>query len=158
MIALLDNTVLSNFALVKRLPLLVQVFGKHLATTPYVVQEYEDGVRRGRVPPISFDWIAVLPLTRDELTQMTHLQQQVDAGEASCLAVALGRQGIVLSDDRNARQVAGQIGVAISGTLGVLVRLIKVGVLSLEEANRLLAQMIVYGYRSPVETLEQLIK
>ena len=110
MIALLDNTVLSNFALVKQLSLLIQVFGKHLATTPYVVQEYENGVRRGRVPSISFDWIAVLPLTHDETTQMTYLQQQVDAGEASCLAVALGRQGIVLSDDRNARRLAGQIG------------------------------------------------
>ena len=158
MIALLDNTVLSNFALVKQLSLLIQVFGKHLATTPYVVQEYENGVRRGRVPSISFDWIAVLPLTHDETTQMTYLQQQVDAGEASCLAVALGRQGIVLSDDRNARRLAGQIGVSMSGTLGVLVRLIKTGVLSLEEANRFLGQMIAYGYHSPVEALEQLIK
>lgn len=158
MLALLDNTVLSNFALVARLPLLMQVFGQHLATTPYVVREYEDGVKRGRVPPTHFDWIVVSALTHDELTQMTYLQQQVDAGEASCLAIALSRQGIVLSDDRSARRLAGQLGVPISGTVGILVRLIKTGTLSLEEADNYLDAMIAYGYRSPIETLKQLIQ
>ncbi len=52
------------------------------------------------------------------------LSRQVDAGEAECLAVAVTRGYTFLSDDFAARRVAKTRGVAISGTLGVLLLLV----------------------------------
>ena len=46
--------------------------------------------------------------------------------------------------------------IPISGTLGVLIHLIDLKVLSLPEADALLGEMIVAGYRSPVVSLQEL--
>ena len=45
-----------------------------------------------------------------------------------------------------------------SGTLGVLVRAVKRGILSAEEGNQLLGEMIGRGYRSPYSRLESLLE
>jgi predicted nucleic acid-binding protein len=50
------------------------------------------------------------------------------------------------------------MGVSIGGTLGVLVRLVKQGLLALTEANDILEQMTVRAnYRSPVSDLSVLV-
>lgn len=82
--------------------------------------------------------------------------RQLDPGEAECLSVALSRNCRFLSDDFAARRTAELKGLAVSGTLGVLARLIDAGLLSLAEADDLLAQMIDHGYRSPVRSLESI--
>lgn len=51
------------------------------------------------------------------------LQQQVDIGEASALALALENSDpLLIVDDKQARRLADQLGVAFTGTLGILVR------------------------------------
>lgn len=45
----------------------------------------------------------------------------------------------------------------ISGTLGLLMRLIDLKALSLAEGDALLARMIAAGYRSPVTSLKELL-
>ena len=62
-----------------------------------------------------------------------------------------------LTDDRDARELARRLRIPLSGTLGVLARLIDIGCLRLEEADALLAQMIAAGYRSPVPSLIDLV-
>ena len=76
--------------------------------------------------------------------------------EAACLAVAAHRNGRVLTDDRDARKLAAQMKIPVSGTLGVLLRLVQIDALTLPEANNMLKQMIAQGYRSPVEKLDDL--
>jgi predicted nucleic acid-binding protein len=46
--------------------------------------------------------------------------------------------------------------VPISGTLGLLTRLVQQAHLSLQEANDLLRRMIAAGYRSPVSDLSEI--
>ena len=74
------------------------------------------------------------------------------------LAIAAHRGWQFLTDDRAARFYAVQMGVSIGGTLGVLVRLVKQGLLALTEANDILEQMTVRAnYRSPVSDLSVLV-
>ena len=156
MILLLDNTVLSNFALVNRIELLTNAFGNQSATTSQVFDEFENGVARGRLPETRLDWLEILDMEAEEEPLFGELLARVNAGEASCLAVAAQRNGRILTDDRDARKLAAQLKIPVSGTLGILLRLVQINVLALSEANDILGQMIIGGYRSPVEKLEDL--
>ncbi|MCW7070572.1 MAG: DUF3368 domain-containing protein [Methanophagales archaeon] len=77
-------------------------------------------------------------------------------GESSCLSIAISRDLKVLTDDRDARRLAQRRGVPVSGTIGVLVEAVREGLLSIEEANTMLSDMIEKGYFSPFETLDEL--
>ena len=156
MILLLDNTVLSNFALIKRIELLTEALGSQIGTTPQVIGEFDDGVERGRLPKTKLDLLEVLDMEAEEQVLFRELLARVNAGEASCLAIAAQRNSRVLTDDRDARKLAAQLKIPVSGTLGILLRLVQIDVLSTLEANEILGQMIVAGYRSPVEKLEDL--
>lgn len=157
MTVLLDNTVLSNFALVERPDLLRAALGTAAATTADVMAEFEAGVELGRVPETDWSWLRTMTLSPTEQALYQQLQQHLNTGEAACLALAFHREARVLTDDRDARGLAGQMRIPVSGTVGVLVRLIKIKHLTLIEADSLLGEMIAKGYRSPIETLESLL-
>ena len=106
MIVLLDNTVLSNFALVGEPNLLQETLGENAATTSQVMDEFLTGVKKGRVPATNWDWLRVLELSEPEQPLYEQLLRQLNAGEASCLAIAARRQGRILTDDRDARKLA----------------------------------------------------
>jgi len=81
----------------------------------------------------------------------------MDGWEAACLAISLTRDCRILTDDRDAREFARRLEIPLSGTLGVLLRLIDIGSLNLEEADAFLSQMMAAGYRSPVASLIDLV-
>jgi predicted nucleic acid-binding protein len=85
------------------------------------------------------------------------LLSRLNAGEAACLAMALNRNCRILTDDRDAREFARHLKIPLSGTLGVLVRLVDIGFINLDDADALLSQMMVVGYRSPVPSLRDLV-
>lgn len=156
MILLLDNTVLSNFALVGRTDLLPIALFVNISTTPQVMDEFRAGVERGKLPPTNLDWIKTVRLSgREQVLFEQHLIR-VNSGEAACLAVAECRNGRILTDDRDARKLAAQLKIPVSGTLGILLRLVQTQAVSLDEANACLHQMIDKGYRSPVGRLDEL--
>ena len=150
---LIDNTVLSNFAFVERFELLYQLFGDPIVITDDVQQEFQAGNALGLFtdPQSEFN---VIECTAEEKELMVSFQNSLNAGEASCLAIAIIRGGRILTDDRDARKVAAQRQISISGTLGVLLLAVDREHLTVEEANRLLQKMIEKGYRSPVSKLE----
>ena len=156
MLILLDNTVLSNFALVARIDLLATGMGGATATPSQVMHEFRDGIARGRLPDTRLAWLEVVELSAEEQRLFEGLAARLNAGEAACLAIAIRRGGRILTDDRDARKLAAQYKVPVSGTIGVLLRLVQIGTLTLPEANDLLGQMIEYGYRSPVSRLDDL--
>jgi predicted nucleic acid-binding protein len=80
----------------------------------------------------------------------------LDDGEASCLAVAFVRKGVLFSDDRDARRYAQRLGISFSGTVGILILLVKEGHLILDQADLLLQAMIRTGYYSPVGSLKDI--
>ena len=78
-------------------------------------------------------------------------------GESSCLSIAISRDLKVLTDDRDARKLAQRRGVPVSGSIGVLVEAVRGGLLSIEEGDTMLSEMIEKGYFSPFEALDELI-
>jgi predicted nucleic acid-binding protein len=121
------------------------------------MEEFQAGVALGRVPETDLDWLAVLPLSPTEEKKFQSFLQHLNRGEAACLAVAAHRPARFLTDDRDARTFAGQRGIAISGTLGVLIRLVNLNQCTAAQADALLRQMIKQGYRSPVESITELL-
>jgi predicted nucleic acid-binding protein len=153
---LLDITVLSNLAHVRRPDLPRTVLGSNVTVTPNIMAELRIGEQAGLVPRCDWTWLTVLTPTAAELATATALQRQLDPGEAECLAVALHRGYRFLSDDFAARRLAEARGLTVSGTIGILLKGIAAGALSLPEADRLLAEMIAHGYRAPVRSLREL--
>jgi len=148
---------MSNFAAVERLDLLCTAFGGGLATSQQAFDELQAGVRLGKLPSLDWSWLPILTVDEAELPHYERFLSSLNAGEAACLAIALTRNCRILTDDRDAREFARRLKIPLSGTLGVLVRLIDIGSLNLEEADVLLSQMIVAGYRSPVTSLQDLV-
>jgi len=152
----LDNTVMSNFALVGRTEWLRKVWPGMLVTSEEAWAELQAGVRLGRIPDIDWSWLTVLPLTEVEREARDELMPPLDEGEAACLALARSRGYAFLTDDRVARREARRLGVPLSGTIGVLKSLVDDGFVTLEEADEALQQMMALGYHSPVRTLSEL--
>lgn len=153
---LLDNTVLSNFAAIQRSDLLRIALGDQLATSQQAYDELQTGMRLGKLPTLDWSWLSVWTMVEVEQAHYSRFLKKLNAGEAACLALALNRGCRVLTDDRDAREYARNLRIPLSGTLGVLVRLIDTGTLCRSEADTLLEQMIAHGYRSPVVSLKEL--
>ena len=154
---LTDNTVLSNFALIKHPEFIAHAFIEAVGTTEQVFHELEKGVQLGRLPECDWAWLQHLRLTRAEEAQFHKLVRHLGKGEASCLAVAFHRSYKIATDDRDARQWAVQLTIPHTGTLGILVTLVKQGNMTLEEGNTWLRQMIEIGYYSPILNLDELV-
>lgn len=93
----------------------------------------------------------------EELHLFAELPSGIHRGEASCLAVAKQRGWTFLSDDARARVVGRELGVVVSGTLGVLTQAVRSGILSVADGDLVLAAMIEEGYRSPFLSLASLL-
>jgi predicted nucleic acid-binding protein len=63
----------------------------------------------------------------------------------------------LVTDDLAVRRLAEKREVPLSGTLGILIALVRHNAFSLKEANAMLAAMIQRRYRSPVDRLDEYI-
>ncbi len=163
-----DTTVLSNLAVVGRLDLLEKRYRGIGFTTMEVVHELRRGLNAGYayLTPVLEEaekasgesWLQILvPQSADERRLRAEFDLALDAGEASCLALALVRSMTFVTDDLAARQLAKARGAALTGTLGILIASVRDGNLTVDEANGVLARMIEAHYRAPVERLDDLI-
>jgi predicted nucleic acid-binding protein len=163
-----NTTALSNFAAASRLNLLAARYQGAGFTTIEVGDELRRGISAGynyleaayqqleTVDPAG--WLRVLsPESTPEHRLRAEFDELLDPGEASCLALAVSRQLIFVTDDLAARQLAEARNVPLTGTLGILIVLVRDKTLSLQEANEMLTDMIQRGYRSPVDRLDGLI-
>jgi predicted nucleic acid-binding protein len=155
-VLVVDTTVISNFAKTGFLDLMKAILGDEGVTTVQVLDEFDVGVQRGRYPNLEIP-LKVLELTEEERELYNLLNQSLGKGEASCIAVAKFRNGILLSDDYDARKKARLLGVKVSGTIGVLVLGVRRGIIKLEDANSILNEMIKKGFYSPIKRLEEVM-
>lgn len=151
-----DTTVWSNFAHAGR-PQWVQTAFAGVASPRAVLAEITEGHRLGYLAGFDWSFVAELGLTAEEAGRAEQLEASLGLGEAACIAVAEARGVLLLTDDRAARRVARSLALQVSGTLGVLVRLVDSAELSMSEADDLLDRMIRAGYRSPVRSLDDLL-
>jgi predicted nucleic acid-binding protein len=155
-LTLLDNTVLTNFALVGQDGLLLRLWSG-ACTTPTAMDEYLAGVTAGAVPADAWQNLSQIALNEAEEALAASIVPHLGAGELTCLAVAFARSGILVSDDLAARKWAREHGIEVTGTVGALLACVRRGYLSLAQANSLLTAMIAAGYRSPVERLDGIL-
>ncbi len=163
-----DTTVLSNFAVAGQLALLRRLYRGNACTTLMVMEEVLRGLDAGyeylrsvRDALSSLSVVGWLPMlavqTPQEQALYSELPLALGPGEASCLVMAITRGLTLASDDLAARRVATERGVRLTGTLGILIRLVREDHLALTDANAILARMIALRYRSPIERLDEFV-
>src|SRR6266545_832073 len=150
-----DTTVLNNFAQIRRPHFLKSAYPDLAAPRP-VWEELERGVRRGSVPLCDWSWLKILDLTESEHARAEQIGRGLGPGEAACITAAVSRGFSILSDDLDARKLGRSLGLDVSGSLGVLGLLVLRQILSLEEADALLAEMMQRGFRSPHRSLREI--
>lgn len=162
-----NTTIISNFAAVEQLEVLHTRFGV-LHISDHVFEEVQNGLAQGytfyenidrQIFPFSeTGWLHLVTLsTQAELQTFGNLLAALHSGEASCLAIASQRAWTFLSDDKTARKIGRQLHVPVSGTLGILLSLVRRGVLPFDEAESVLRRMTQFGYYSPVASLKEIL-
>ncbi len=124
--AVTNSTCLIGLERIERLDILPQVFSS--ITTPTAVST-EVGFEA--------DWLTVKPV--QNLTLVATLETQVDEGEAEAMVASRTAEGIALAmelgdvfvilDDRKARQLALQLNLKVIGTVGMLLRAKRNGII-----------------------------
>jgi len=152
---------------VGRLDLIKRLHGR-LYITNEVYEEILEGLDEGndfyagidaQISHFSEDgWTELVSMVAEELRLFRSLPLRLNRGEASCLAVARHRTWASLTDDKLARETARAWEITVSGTLRTLVQAARQGLLTAEERDALLQQMIARGYRSPYNSLQQLLE
>lgn len=154
---LLDNTVLTNFSLVNREDLVLNLWGHRCATTTAVLNEYQVGVEGRKLPSDKWENLSRIELVPEELEFAKNLSPSLGAGESSCIVAAIHRNGILVSDDADARREAKKYGLPVTGSIGILVLNVRQANLTLEQGNIILKEWNALGYYAPVTKLDDLI-
>ncbi len=152
---IVDTTTLSNFSLINRLDILAAVIGK-ICTTKKVIEEIKVCTARNVLPGVDLSQVEIIDLTEDDKLLFSRLNEMFGKGEASCLAVCMSHGLKILTDDMDARKFAQRMGIPVSGTIGVLVSATGKGIISRQEADDLLSEMIDKGFYSPIKRLDEL--
>ena len=105
---LLDN--------IGELELLKQLY-QRITVTPEIAEEFEK-----KLP----NWISIASPSNKTYQQI--LEVSIDRGEASAIALALEHKNcILIIDDLKGRKFAEQVGITITGTLGIITKAKQVG-------------------------------
>ena len=159
-----DTVTLSNFALVHRLDLLTARYGRRLRITQEVLDEISDGLAAGfavlgeiEAAVHAGTFRVAGALTSAERRTFQDLLHALAPGESSCVACAQARGGVVVTDDRVARERCAEQGVPFTGTIGILKACCRSGALAPPEADAVLRVMTDAGYHSPVRRISDLL-
>ncbi|WP_226023016.1 twitching motility protein PilT [Halomicrobium salinisoli] len=153
----LNTTVLSNFAQVDRIELLLDL--PRLVTVDAVQKELEDGVDthpylERALTALEDDIPVIVPSSSAEELEAEFLET-LDPGEAQALAVAVAVDGMFITDDGDARENAKRRDVDLTGSIGLLVRFVEDGHVSAETADTYLKRWIdEAGFRSPARDFD----
>lgn len=113
-----DTTCFIILTKIGELNLLEKIYGK-VITTKEVAKEF------GKKLP---SWIEIKNPS-DKYRQLI-LEMQIDKGEASAIALALETpNSTIILDDYKARKVAEKLGLEITGTIGIIIKAKKKGII-----------------------------
>lgn len=153
----LDSTVLSNFTHVDAVELLLDL--PRLVTADAVQEELEAGAETHRylerAVAVLGEEIPVFSPHSSGVEAEETLLETLDPGEAQAVAVAEATDGLVVTDDGDARTIAEERGVAVTGSIGLLVRFVEDDQISVETADEYLKRWIdEAGFRSPARDFD----
>jgi len=91
----------------------------------------------------------VVPLKTEEqlnfFDQLRRTYARLGAGELGAIAVAHFRRAILVSNDGQARNAAADLGIGVSGSLGVLRFAVSIGAIDAGRAIQIMEEMILAG-------------
>jgi predicted nucleic acid-binding protein len=159
-----DTVTLSNFALAGRVDLLISRYGQKALVTREVLDEIIDGIVAGYAALSEIESAVASgelgltePLVLSERDTYRKLLRILAPGEASCISCAMNRGGVVVTDDKTARDCCTERGITFTGTIGILIACYRDGELTSAEADVIVQAMIDAGYHSPVHRISDLI-
>lgn len=156
----LNTTVLSNFAHVDHVELLLEL--PRLVTVDAVQTELDEGSETHHYLEQALDVLedkipVVTPSSPAQEIEET-LLETLDPGEAQALAVAAEAEGMVVTDDGDARTIANQRGIGLTGSIGLLVRFVENDRITAETADTYLKRWIdEAGFRSPARDFRRFL-
>ncbi|MBI5483393.1 MAG: DUF3368 domain-containing protein [Deltaproteobacteria bacterium] len=157
-----DTMVISNFAKVGQLELLRKMYPANACCSGFVVAEVLRGFRQGHhglealIRLLSNGWPRQEDLSTPAERQLyASISVSLGDGESSCLALAARRGYVFACDDRQARSEAVRLGVPLTGTVGILIKSVRIGAIDLKNANTVLKRMIAAGFYAPVVRITQ---
>jgi predicted nucleic acid-binding protein len=153
-----DTMILSSFACAERLDVLSDLMlGHECWTTTVVLAELRRGADKHPllVDAINLEWLQVANL--DALDQLSCFvkwagrlgSQERDLGEASVLAAADLRNGVAVTDDREATKVGRRHGAEVHGTIWILAGACRAGKLTRTGAGSIVDALAAVGARLP---------
>ena len=154
-----DNVTLSNFALAGGLGVLIARYRGRGFVTTQVLDELTRGLAAGYpslaecLDLVDRGILRAVSLDRAERNAYRQLVAHLGEGEAGTIAAAHCRHGVVVSDDLAARRTCADMGVPVTGTIGILRAALREKDLTLPEANGLLRKMIEAGFHAPVDRI-----
>lgn len=155
MIVVVDSGPLILLAQVHRLDLLRGLFQKVLIPDAVYHEVVERGADRpGAIEVAGATWIEVVS------TDALGLARELDglgAGERAALMLAIDRHAdLVVCDDRRGRRTAVDLGLTVTGTLGVLLLAHRRGLL--DNAATAIRQVVASGLRISDQLLKQVLE
>ncbi len=125
---MVNTTPIIALSLVGQLDLLKHLYAEVMIPEAVRAEILAGGRRAGAAELEERTWIQVVPV--DDLAR-AQLLSDLDRGEAEVIALAQERNvGLVLLDERLARRHAERLGLNVTGTLGVLLRAKRAGLIS----------------------------
>ncbi len=144
-IVISDTSCLIILSNTNELEILKHLYGE-IITTEEISKEFGE--------PLP-DWIIIR--SPDDLLIKRSLEQQIDKGEASAIALALETPGCtIILDDLKARKIAEKYGLKITGTLGIILQANEKGIV--KSVKLILEKMKKSGFRINDEIENEILK
>jgi predicted nucleic acid-binding protein len=145
---LCDTNILSTFAKVSRLELLLQLLARDaIAVVPAVYEELQEGIRRGYTPlqaastHIQQGAITILAPNAQEIFDKDALPRSFDAGERETIAVAQSRGYAILTNETHVKNWCERMDIACWDLPRILRALWRTNLLKKEQVRRLVEQI-----------------
>jgi len=154
----LNTTVLSNFAYIDQLWVIEELSG--ICAVPVVRGELRNGVDDHPYLQSALDSldteIPVATISDTVANREAVVRDHLDPGEAQAFALADAHDGRLLTDDGDARSFAKDQGVAVIGSVGVLLAAIDAGKIDNSTADEWLSTWIdEIGYYVPYRNISE---
>ncbi|MFB6291091.1 MAG: hypothetical protein ABEJ25_05110 [Candidatus Bipolaricaulia bacterium] len=159
-----DSTVVINFGEINAFDLLIELYSGRIRIVEEVKQEiFDESYRTEKVLKkfLSEGSIDTLALRGPaELSLYNKYSKKLHSGEAATIVGASCNDGIVVTDDRDARKIAKRKeNLKVTGSIGILLRSISKNIKTVKEADRLHRKMLEEAnYFSPINSLTKYIE
>jgi len=144
-IVISDTSILILFRKIQKFDLLKSIYTE-LTTTPEIAEEF------GEELP---GWVKIQSVSNKKY--QVFLETQVDLGEASAIALAKELEDtLLLLDDLKARELAKQLNLKVTGTLGIIHKAKQLGII--DKVKPLIDKLLETNFRISNLVIEEMLK